>query len=67
MKKQTKEIIRAQEAFCKKRGVPMLIPHDGICIGCKKDITTDTTEIDIDIAQTKLIIICPHCFKSFCD
>lgn len=59
-----REVIAAQEAYCKEIGYPMFMPDDGRCFRCNRDITE---RITVERAGTELITGCPLCHWSYVD
>lgn len=72
----TTRAIKAQEAYCDKRGLPLFAPRNGWCNRCGHNIfepytyrrePMHTIGITVEEAGMRHITSCPHCNKSFCD
>lgn len=67
--------VKAQEEFCKEKGVPCFAPYDGLCFRCGSDIYNDIEYpngyvlkgISFEHASHSMVTGCPFCHFSFCD
>lgn len=58
----TEEKIRAQQEYCKSRGIPAFIPKNGRCPSCGRQIYYG---ISLKQAGSEMITSCPYCKHSF--
>ena len=61
------EAVKAQEEYCKKRGVPFFAPNQYIgykCYRCNRNIYVEGG-ISVEKARSELITGCPFCHYSY--
>jgi hypothetical protein len=59
-----REKIKAQDRYCKKKGLPHFAPYDGRCYACGRNIYNRYT---LDFCANALIAGCPYCHTSYCE
>lgn len=60
------DFIRNQEQLCKKRGIPVFMPYNGICWSCGRDIVAPLIKEGLNGGETHMTG-CPFCHRSYCD